>query len=435
MVSGLFQNRMKLALLIFFTALLVRVVYVVFVLNTRGLERGYDAGDYIQFAEQMHEQGWMVEDISTIQLHAGPGYPLILYIDMAITGSDSFYFSIALNIFLSALLCLVIFNLLIELGLSTFLSALAAFWAAFYVHFLRYVSELNKETIVLFCLILVVKLLYQSAYSIKLDRAVLAGLVYTYLIHVDERYFFFSPFIVLFLSIPYSKKALVNASSFTLTIALLMLPWLYRNYVVFERPVILTERTAPFTDKLLGYNTPANPYRQDPISPYKRSNLAIYESFRDSMLNGEKVQSKGYRYIDLMEEAISEGDIPRTQSPIQAKLMEFLELYKPFHFSGSFTANGYRYHREWKLVSNIVYGLQYGLLLLLFPFGLVQLYRSNKRFLSIALIFIGIHGLIHVFIAYGLQRYRVPMDFLLIVVAAFGVEFILKRFRKKNEVV
>lgn len=426
-------NRRNLAILLFVTALLVRIIYASFILSSRGLERGYDAGDYIEFAEQMHEQGWMVPDISEIMLHGGPGYPLILYFDILFTGGDSFDLSITFNILVSSLLCLGIFFLCLKLGANLTVSAMAGFWSSFYVHFLRYVPELNKESVVLFLLIVVIGLISQQAKGLKLKQLIAAALAYAYLIHIDERYFFFSPFLVAFLYFPFKDKGINKTLVFSGIVALLMLPWLYRNYQVFERPVILTERTAPFTDKILGYTAPANPYRKDKISPYDRDNLLLYEAFTDSLINGFELKSKGYRYFDIMREGILAGDTPQTQSKIFAKVMEFKELYKPVSFQGSYTANGYRYHRKWKKISNLVYGIQYGLLLILFPFGLVELFKRNRRFLYLSLGFILIHTFIHLFIAYGLQRYRVPIDFLFIIIAAFGAQNLFCNQRPINE--
>jgi len=418
-------KRLRIALFLF--ALLIRVAYTLLKLRSNGLERGYDAGDYIQFAEFMQVQGWMVEDISALNLHAGPGYPWVLFLDMSLSGGNSFYLSIALNVVVSALFCVLLFHLLLNLGLNRNISLGAGLWASLYVQHLRYVPELNKETLVIFLLAFVIYTLYQRPEMIKFRMLALGALAYSYLIHIDERYFFYIPFLVVFMLLPPLKSGVRNAMLFSFLVILSMIPWLYRNYIVFERPVILTERTAPFTDKLLGYESPANPYRQDPISPYQRTNIPVYEAFTDSLIQGYELKSKGYRYLDLMKEGIQNADTPYTQGKWEAKWSEFKEMYKPVHFQGAYTANGYRYQRPWKAASNLIYGLQYGGLLLLLPFGIVQLSRTHRRLLYLILMVIVVHTLIHVFIAYGLQRYRVPIDFCLMILGAFGVQFIIKK--------
>lgn len=421
-------KRLRISLFVF--ALLIRVAYTLLELRSKGIDRSNDAGDYIQFAEFMQVQGWMVKDISTLKLHAGPGYPWVLFLDMSLTGGNSFYLSIVVNIVISALFCVLLFQLLLNLGLSRNISLGAGLWACLYVHHLRYVPALNKETLVILLLAFVIYMLYQSSQSIKLHMLVLGALAYSYLIHIDERYFFYFPFLLAYMLLPQLKSGFRNSMLFSFLVILSMIPWLYRNYIVFERPVILTERTAPFTDKLLGYESPANPYRQDPISTYDRKNIPVYEAFTDSLIQGYELKSKGYKFLDLMKEGIQNADTPYTQGKWEAKWFELKELYKPVHFQGDYTANGYRYHRPWKAASNLIYGLQYGVLLLLLPFGIVQLSRTHRRLLVLLLMIIVVHTLIHVFIAYGLQRYRVPIDFCLMILAAFGVQFLMKKATK-----
>jgi hypothetical protein len=56
------------------------------------------------------------------------------------------------------------------------------------------------------------------------------------------------------------------------------------------------------TDKLFGYKTPANPFRKDPISPYERKNLYLYEFYTDSIIKGQQINASGYRYLKSIEE-------------------------------------------------------------------------------------------------------------------------------------
>ncbi len=172
----------------------------------------------------MQVQGWMVEDISALNLHAGPGYPLVLFLDMSLTGGNSFYLSIALNIVVSALFCVLPFQLLLNLGLTRNISLGAGLWASLYMHHLRYVTELNKETLVFSLLALVIYMLYQRAELIKFVSMLLSrgfGLFH-HLIHIDERYFYF-PFEVAFMLLPSFKSGFRNAMLFSFTVILSMI--------------------------------------------------------------------------------------------------------------------------------------------------------------------------------------------------------------------
>lgn len=412
-------------LFIFAFSLSFRVIYSYIYLSTFGLETGFDPADYIYFAKSILKQGWLVLEINDSNPFViGPGYPLLIALSHYISSSSPYGFIIAINILLNSLVPVIIYFLGVQIFQNRVIGYISSIWAVFYVHFIRYSPFLAKENIVFFlfplCILLLLKIKRKQPHPLYFLGWVVS---YTFLIHTDERYFFYFPFFIGFLLFPKCRSSdLKNSSILMGGVILLMLPWLYRNYQVYNRPVILTERTTKFTDKMLGYKTPANPYRKEKISSYNRKYLPLYEAKRDSILTGYQVNRRGIKFIEGMEEGVRQGKIPYTYSPAQDFWHDFKEMWRPVQFKGEYIANGYRYRPAWKITSNLIYGLQYGLLLPFFVLGVLKI-GSLKNWGTgfFLLLLVGIHTVIHVFLAHGLQRYRVPVDPIIILFAFWGM--------------
>ncbi len=155
----------------------------------------------------------------------------------------------------------------------------------------------------------------------------------------------------------------------------------------------------------------------------------MYESFTDSLIQGYELKSKGYRYLDLMKEGIRNADTHLTQGKWEAKWFEFRRVVLNLFIFRVTIRQTVTDIIAWKAASNLIYGLQYGAL-----FTFIALWHCTALSypspipLVLILMVIVVHTLIHVFIAYGLQRYWVPIDFCLMILAAFlGVQFIIKK--------
>jgi len=218
-----------------------------------------------------------------------------------------------------------------------------------------------------------------------------------------------------------------------------MAPWLYRNYIVYNRPVILTVRTTVLTDKFFGkeplfnYSIRYNSNKDtSSIMAISEVSIPIYQALLDSLKKGEKIESSEERIKNLrnLKKAFSKGHIPHAFSPLEIRLSNFNSYWRPFNFRGYFSGNGFRYIEPWSLRLNIVSILQYGLLLPFFIIGLVLLFfrRNNNGIFLVSIVFI--HSFIHTFIAWGIPRYRYPIDAIIIIVAIWGIFESIKIFKK-----
>lgn len=403
---------------LFWFSLVIRLAYSGLYFWQNGVAVDSDAADYAQFAQFILDQGWMVEDISRLNAHSGPGYPLVMALDLLLFGSMSFPFTIGIQVLMNSLTPVVFYHLGRELQIKRWLMMGLALWMAVYLQHIRYTPLLTKENLVFLLLPASIWFIIRLRNRFSYSWLLLWTFSYGFLIHVDERYFFFLPILILYVFWKQSQWQWKPALLLCGCLALSMTPWLYRNYVVYERPVILTERVSPFTDKLLGYTTPVNPDRQDKPNSYDRSNLEMYESITDSIQRNIPLENKFVKFIPTIQRGIQDGNPPRTYTKWESPWYEIAELLRPVRFFGGYTANGYRYFPPWKWSSNLIYGLQYGLILLLACFGMIKYFRYFNLEWWVLFTLLIFHIIMHSVIGFGLQRYRVPMDFVFFLFAS-----------------
>jgi hypothetical protein len=406
-------------------------------LSAHGLDTTSDTEEYIRFGKMIVEDGWMVKDLARLNTPVGPGYPLIFALDNILLGSDNYKLVLFLDIVFNSFTVVLIYLLGQLLFEDRRASIFISLWAAFYLHYIRYTPLLDKENMVFFLFTLSAYLLIRikGESSSKVLGLILAFIIgYSILIHTDERYLVYFPFLIFFILFPVNHSSLKIVGTILIGVLIFMLPWLYRNYLVYERPVILTERVAGITDKIFEIEKPLPGKAETKKTFYNRKYLPDYEAFTDSLIKNYQLKSTDYLLLQTLQEGIESGCIPRTYSKFEAKWFEFKELLRPVRFSGGYIGNGYRYQRPWKLASNLIYGFQYGLLLLFFPFGLVLLVKQNKYNANVVFLLglLIIHIVLHVSLNHGLQRYRVPIDFIFILIGGYGLYKVLMIFYKSR---
>lgn len=419
-------------LFLFITAAIARSIGVIFLLSTRGIFLEADAADYIAYAKAILNQGPFVKDIENLIVNFGPGFPFILSFNYLLSGTDNYYFFFALNVLLSSLTVVYIYKTAIISTNNRFVSISASLWALLYIQYFWYNHLILKETIVFFLVIYIVYLILviKREKSNHYFRILTLIIAYTILMHIDERYFFYSPFIITYILCNSNEKKLQwqKALLFFVGVIILTLPWSYRNYLVYKRPIILTERIAKITDKVLGYENAIYTHGKNVVRP-QRNNLQFYEELRDSIMSNNEVKSKNVKYLDLMKVGIDNGDIPKRKSWIETKISYFIEFWRPFRFSNNYYGTGFRYMIKWSAQRNITGIIQYGILIPLLISGIYYSIKERNKALILIAILIILHSLIHIFIAHAIERYRIPIDSLIFILAFYGA-YNLKRYYK-----
>jgi 4-amino-4-deoxy-L-arabinose transferase-like glycosyltransferase len=415
----------KLIFLFFFLSLLLRIVYGLYFFLKYGTSNFADDWAYIKFAEEMLRQGVFVNDISELtQTKSGitPFYPFIIFLSFKAFGFN-YIPLIILNAVFSSLLTVIIYFI----GKNLFnekVGVLSSLWTIVYVNIIRWVPTLLKENLLqllfaLFVLCLIIYLIKNRSY-IMLS---LMSLVFALLIHTDERYSVYYIFLALVIFIVKGisfKQKLLSFIYLNILILIFMTPWLIRNYEVYKRPVILSERTAYLTDKFFGYNS-GNYFSQE---------IQISDATLDSIIKGEPVQD--ITMYNLIQRGISYGSYPKKYSKIEKIYIDFKELWRPFRLSDMWVSEGYRPEGKWSFMHNITIIFTYGILL---PFFIAGIYYSLKTKNKESLIVLGLvimHTFIHITFILSQNRYRIPIDIIIIVFSFYGILQLLKYYSIRN---
>lgn len=418
----------KMFAVIFLVSFLIRVLFGIYSFMTKGPGPFGDDLKYIKFAKNMIQNGiFSPYKVSPV----GPGFPLVVAFLFMIFG-ESVLPVMVLNALVSALLSILIFYLGKEL-FNERVGMMAAFWSMFYVLFIRYTPRVLKENWLAFLFPLVILLFLKETKRDKVSLHLLIPLSisFAFLIHMDERYFAFFPLLILgfvFLDMKSWKNGFLKSVWFCLFVVVLMIPWMIRNYSVYNKIVILSERTTAITDKILGIRDEST--FKNTKHRWFLSKDKIRQARQGQMVN----RADGKKIEPDQLEAIKDGIIPHRFSKLEQYWSVFQILWKPVDFIRSYSTTGYRYDGKWSLKHNLSLGLTYGLLLPFFLYGLILFFRYQwKTGLFLFSIF-AYHTLIHMlFIPFTRNRYRIPLDALILVTAFYGLYALFLSLKKKSE--
>jgi hypothetical protein len=145
----------------------------------------------------------------------------------------------------------------------------------------------------------------------------------------------------------------------------------------------------------------------------------------DSILNGhQNIKDNAGRSINpqQLDAMIIHNKIPYPFSYFENALMSIRTLWKPIDITYNYTTGGYRFDGKWSLRHNIAVGLTYGILLPFMIIGLWKLFKTKKELAIFFIAIIVYHTIIHaLFIPFTRFRYRVPIDFLVIMLGCYGI--------------
>jgi 4-amino-4-deoxy-L-arabinose transferase-like glycosyltransferase len=374
----------------FVVALAVRVLATFLVAGTDPEIAG-DMKSYDTFATAIVEGDWWGRHVS----YREPGYPLLVAGVYAITGGNQLSARLV-NSLLGALACLAVY----ALGRRVFGAAvgiLAAVWFSVYFHSVHFAPYLLRESLVTLLLLLFLVALFDAARGTRRVRdAVAAGLWYVVLVHVDARFLFHAPFVLLFLLVASGgwKRGLSTAVVLFAVFGAGMVPWQVRNYSVYDRIVLVNTRTlvleAPWRD--YSDTAPVEGLEADP--PDTREGVRRLHGVREAVYN-------------------------------------FAEFYRVFRVRGEVRNNSNTWERPWSAFHNWSSILGYGVLMPFFILGfwLVLTKRMTPAYVLAAPVLA--HTILHL-VKWGRDRYRMPIDPVLIIVAFFAMVWLWERFARRR---
>ncbi len=415
----------KRIVLIFLISFIIRAIFAVFSYKSGVMDNFVDDAEYLNLARNFVNQGFFAMDISRMSPVAsivGPGIGWIMATVFLIVG-ESWLALFLVNAVVSSITSVLIYLI----GLQVFSQGVgfwSGIWASCYILFIKYIPTAGKDIWIIFLVTLVVFLVIRLLYN-KDGRSkdqwvimILMALTFTLLVHVDERYLPFFGILIVFagLSSENIKGRLLRSSALATVFILLMIPWLVRNYQVYDRVIIVSVRTADITDKMFGY----------PKKTYFKSFDNLYEikpESVDSVIAGIKTQTdEGADIPAEQAQAMKDGIMPYKFSKFEQYFAVFINFWEPFDFNRGYAVFGYKYDGAKSLRNNLASFLTYGILLPFAFLGLYNLFKKNRLIALFLLSIIGLLTIIHVlFIPYTLERYRLPIDPLIILLGVSGI--------------
>lgn len=444
-----FKNNKYLAWIFFLLAFIIRAIVALVGYSNQYYLQLADDKAYYELSQNVIEQGIFIPNINNFELFAtgviGPGIGWIGAIIFSLFGESW------LPIFLvSALISSFITFFIYKLGLVLFdrrTAFYAASWSIIYVAFIKYVPGFGKDLWMTLLLLIIIYLYFTTIKEKGISiYDILLGFVFSFSIHIDERFLIFAP--VIFFPLVKNKnlnfKSGITKAAVVMGVTLfLSIPWLIRNYDVYDRVILISTRTNIFTERIFGYEE--KQYFNDYSKWYY-----LTESQIDSIINNEvqphtdgklymhnKITPKNIRggrmptiVVPQQVDALKEGYIPHWFSFGETKLMNFINFWQPVDLCYGYYGNGYRFDGKWSLEHNFSIGLTYGILL---PFFITGIFFSIKRKPKVALIllsYILIYMFVHVlFIDFTTQRYRLVLDPLIILLSMYSISVIYDKIK------
>lgn len=382
--------------LLFVLALGIRLYFTWDEYQAYGTQNWADATIYLDHGQRFAAGDFYPAYGTYGYMIVGPVMPLLVALAIILTG-DPIYPMLILNCLLSSLLLLALFHLGRRL-VNVAAGYILALWATLNFGLIRFNFQILKEPLVFLLVPLIVICLLNVHEKKKpwLNVAV-SSLLFLILIHTDERYVIYAPAIFLLLLTSARLSLSWRRAGLWLVIVLLgMLPWTLRNFKEHDQLVILTPRTTGITSKFWGEDL-------------SKLHFAGGNAF------------KGHpKYDQAISEAHAkgreEGVVCREYGKYEKYWKAFWHYWKPAYFRLTFIQYGFR-GIKWSLGHNLSSILFHGVFL---PFYLAGCALAFIRRRWHILLLAGLplfHSLVHTFMIWPLERYRLPLDFLVALVA------------------
>ena len=322
-----------------------------------------------------------------------PGLPAIIALSIILTGHPIITM-LVLNALAGALLVIILFRIGKEL-INITAGYIMALWSMFNFNMIRYGYQLLKEPYLFLLLSLIVLLMVRIYKGKKIfNNIILFSISFAFLFHIDDRYIFYLPIFLLFIIIftwkHYMYKTII---CWLIGIILISVPWSIRNYKQYDQLVILTPNVNSTLQKILGSNIVKTP-----------KIVKNYES--QKLLNNKHIfiSENGYKY---------EWD-----GSFNDYLQSFLEYWSPSYISPRYvyTSLGWE-ERNWSLLHNLTGIIFYGIFIPFYVIGFIYSIIKKEWFIMFLSFLPFINSIMHTSLPFPLERYRLPFDFILILIA------------------
>lgn len=394
--------------IIVFILLLVLVSGTIYSFYLGDNLRFWDENEYYEIANNIVSNNIFSLDSKTKTAYRPPGYPYFLSLFISLGAS----ITLLRILNFAALACSIYLVYRITIKIDSPLSGLfAAILVIFYpVQF--YLAGILAAQSVGTTLFLSILLLLSEEEEIHTKKYILAGLLFGCLILTVPSFLFSLFIITLLLLIPISKKSLKISAITLITALLVVFTWSARNYYVFDSFVFISTHTGMvLLDGNSEGTTPTSGSKTDTSKYTANMPENLNEVERDRYL-----KSKAIEYM--------------LDNKIRTIKMYFLKALNYYNFTNEIRGEISGYTKRFK---DIIMLLTYGPLLVFFLLRLffIKRFKPSKS----EILFITLYLANPFFIAIFLTRirYRLPFDFLMIMVVAMFISKLMNFTIKRNE--
>ncbi len=349
-----------------------------------------------------------------------PGYPILLAFFYGIFGKENLLIVYIFQAFLSLGVAYLIYKIS-EAIFDKRVAFLALLWACLYPSYFLFSIKILRETLVFFQILLsfyfLLKIFFEKEKTNLLSSKYfwLFSFSFSFLIHIDPRYFFFFPFILL-ITLIYLGRERVIYNWIVLSVFLLVsiIPWTVRNYKAYGGFVLINTRTLD----LSGTEKEVDRFK---LSNDKISGELINKKYpsveeRELIKQGKNLNKRSKAEV----EAILDGK-EATKNPLLKRIYNFTELWQPVRLTSTYRPfNDCRFEKAWSLKHNLLSFLSFGILLVPMLFGIVSLFREKNKWLLFLITPIILQTVLHV-LMWGKERYRIPIDSFVIILGCYGM--------------
>lgn len=380
-----------------------------------------DAKSYNGYAKAIIKDSQWLTNPNFPGNYRPPIYPMFIATIYKIFGINNVLAVYIFQAIISTITCFYIYKFAQKL-FDNKVALLSMICSGFYLFYIFYTTMLVRETLVFFFIVIFFYYIYLYMTNNKFIKLyiILSALFYSLLIHTDPRYLFYLPFIFILFIIYNSYISGINRYLIFISIVIfLMFPWIIRNYICYDGLVIINTR---------GIDLRVKSKRNNKMATYKRN--VFYFGTINSTNNLDYPKKNERNLIKLGQNpnnrsndeliAIRNDKYPAT-SYFHRKLYNFIELWKPFDFTRSYRPfPDARFNGVWSIKHNLTSIACYGILLPFMFFGIYFLIKKKDNVIYILMLPLFVQTLLHI-LEHARNRYRFPIDFIIIILACYGI--------------
>ena len=390
--------------------------------------------------EILSDNDWIEKHPEELDDLRAPIYPLFLALVYFFFGIENFKAVYFFQTLLSLHISYLIFILSRQFFSNKKIAYVSLIWSLIYIPYIRYTAMIGRETLIFYLFIIAFYFGYKFLINRKVKHSFLFLISLILLVHTDPRYLLFTPIILLpLIDMSGFRKGLLQYLKFLLSFALLMAPWAVRNYYYFDGIVIISPKYLDFRNSIEFRNQKQfkNQYTTKSFMKssagignqkftIKNNKDIINDSERILILKGENPNKRSDKEI----RAVLDNKRP-ADTYILKRIWMFKQFWRVTNFSGDFFPYPSGTFNIWSLKHNLSNIILYGSLLPFFIISLFYNYRKRKLISRYFLYVIMMQTLVHTLI-WSRERYRHPIDALIIILGIHGMFLTYNYFKKIN---